>query len=541
MANARSTLIRARQRVQASLAPEPIAYSIDGRGFGYSAPIGFPIELGSYVSIQVPEGHRYLGQLTAKVAHESAGPQIALDGARVLDLGEGADQVTSTTFTLRLQSVRGEGTMLCRLDADEPQVTGAEDGFAEATIAPAAAEDVAAWHQRANSRSAQLDIGTLQDPYAAIRATINAGGFDRHTFLCGQSGSGKTYSLGVVLERLLLDTSLRIIILDPNSDYVGLDQCRSVAEICKAFPGLHDSEADAQTAIKTYQAAVIDSTVLRRTPYGTKADNALRIWFSDLFPSLQGKVLQLDPVDDLEEFSTLLTIEQRFGDEPYSIADVRDAAANDLSSVSRKLALRITNLGVDTWDIWAHRGETPVLTSSTELGRLLVLDIGGFGRPDEQALIAHATLATLWQRREQRQPVLLVIDEAHTVCPQNPLRPLQAAATERSIQIAGEGRKFGIYLLVSTQRPQKLHTNVLSQCDNLILMRMNSEADVADLAGTFSFVSPTLLNAATGFVQGESLIAGKLTPSPTLIRFGGRYSREGGADVAADWAKPVRR
>jgi uncharacterized protein len=49
-----------------------------------------------------------------------------------------------------------------------------------------------------------------------------ASGFDRHTFLCGQSGSGKTYSLGVILERLLIETDLRMVVLDPNSDFVRL-------------------------------------------------------------------------------------------------------------------------------------------------------------------------------------------------------------------------------------------------------------------------------------------------------------------------------
>jgi hypothetical protein len=63
-------------------------------------------------------------------------------------------------------------------------------------------------------------------PEGAIAATIDAAGFNRHSFLCGQSGSGKTYSLGVVLERLLADTDLRIAILDPNADYVKLGQLR---------------------------------------------------------------------------------------------------------------------------------------------------------------------------------------------------------------------------------------------------------------------------------------------------------------------------
>ncbi len=50
-----------------------------------------------------------------------------------------------------------------------------------------------------------------------VDAALDAGGFNRHTFMCGQSGSGKTYSLGLLLEQaLVVDTSLRMVILDPN-------------------------------------------------------------------------------------------------------------------------------------------------------------------------------------------------------------------------------------------------------------------------------------------------------------------------------------
>ena len=145
-------------------------------------------------------------------------------------------------------------------------------------------------------------------------------------------------------------------------------------------------------------------------------------------------------------------------------------------------------------------------------------------------------LARLWERRTDRAPVLIVIDEAHNVCPQESEDPLTALATEHAVRIAGEGRKFGLYLLVSTQRPQKVHENVLSQCDNLLLMRMNSTADLGFVGDVFSFVPRSLLEQATSFRQGESLAAGKISPYPALIRFGARVSEEGGGDVPADWA-----
>ena len=84
--------------------------------------------------------------------------------------------------------------------------------------------------------------------------------------------------------------------------------------------------------------------------------------------------------------------------------------------------------------------------------------------------------------------MLIVIDEAHNVCPAAPEDALTALATEYAVRIAAEGRKFGLYLLVCTQRPQKVQENIVSQCDNLVLMRMDSEADLAYTGELFSFV-----------------------------------------------------
>ena len=147
-----------------------------------------------------------------------------------------------------------------------------------------------------------------------------------------------------------------------------------------------------------------------------------------------------------------------------------------------------------------------------------------------------AVLGTLWRRRSERQPVLIVIDEAHNVCPAEPPNALTAIATDYAVRIAAEGRKFGLYLLVCTQRPQKVQENVVSQCDNLVLMRMASAADLAYTGELLSFAPAGLLDGATSFRLGEALVAGKLASHPALIRFGRRVAEEGGGDVAADWA-----
>ena len=137
----------------------------------------------------------------------------------------------------------------------------------------------------------------------------------------------------------------------------------------------------------------------------------------------------------------------------------------------------------------------------------------------------------LWATRESRQPVLIVIDEAHNLCPAEPLTPVERTLTERIVQIAAEGRKFGLWLLLSTQRPGKIHQNAVSQCDNLTLMKMSSPRDLAELAALFGYAPPDLLQQAQSFTQGQSLMAGGFIAEPALVQMAARLTEEGGSDV----------
>ena len=204
---------------------------------------------------------------------------------------------------------------------------------------------------------------------------------------------------------------------------------------------------------------------------------------------------------------------------------------------ARALHQRARNLGISELGVWAREQPGSTLAAlHDESLRGVVVDLGSLPAAEEQALVAEAVLGELWRRREERRPVLIVIDEAHNVCPAEPENPILALATEHAVRIAAEGRKFGLYLLVSTQRPQKVHENVITQCDNLLLMRLNSAADARFAQSVFSFVPPRLVDQAPAFRLGEALVAGKLSPQPSLLRFGARISEEGGSDVPATWA-----
>jgi len=302
-------------------------------------------------------------------------------------------------------------------------------------------------------------------------------------------------------------------VLDPNSDFVRLGQVRMGAD-----PTLTERYREAARGVAVYSA-------------GTPAQRRLRLHAAEIDPATQAALLRLDPVDDREEYAELADL--LASENPPTLAAL---TAND-HPAARRLGLRVRGLGVDRFSVWASGESGSVLDAVRDQGiRCVVVDLGSLPTREEQALVAGTVLGDLWRRRQEHRPILIVIDEAHNVCPAEPSDQLVAMAAEHATRIAAEGRKFGLYLLVSTQRPQKIPDNVLSQADNLVLMRLNSLADAAFAQAAFSFVPPSLIERSVTFRQGEGLIAGKISPQPALLRFGARISQEGGADVPATWA-----
>ncbi len=458
------------------------ATCVDGRTFEYAvSPDELDVATGGYVRMDHATGMR-LGQVTdiSLGAPGPSGRRLARVEGRVLD---------------------GPG--------------GSFDG---ATTRAAAAGEVAALLERTRPPRAELHVGTLTFA-PEIGLALDAGAFRRHTFLCGQSGSGKTYALGTILERLLLETRLRIVILDPNSDFVHLAEPRAdtAAEIAQAY-------ADA-----------VGDVVVRRA--GDAGRDRLHVRFRDFDAAEQGACLRLDPIADRDEYAALVELTESTPTVPQSAESLAESLRASGEASLRALGLRLANLGIHRWQLWSIADEGSLQELVAPGGpRAVIVDLGSLQTPGEKALAAEATLAALWKRREAREPTLVVIDEAHNVCPGSPADSITALATEHAVRIAGEGRKFGLTLLVSTQRPQKVHENVISQCDNLVLMRMNSLADLGIVGDVFSFVPAQLLARATDFGLGEAIVAGNLVPHPMLGRFGPRWSVEGGSDPPSDWA-----
>jgi DNA helicase HerA-like ATPase len=485
---------QARHDLEASVLP--LATSVDGRRFTFQASLhGLELQSGGYAVLD-DGGTPRLGQIISLELQVQLGAELTLPAAT-----HGGPEAR-TEVPIRL--AQGEGLI----------VDGDSTPFHDALIRPADGSDVRAWQQRSARPRAQLRLGELTLA-AGVPCLADAEGFNRHTFLCGQSGSGKTYSLGVILEQLLIETDLRLVILDPNSDFVRLGHVRAGAD-----PALAERYREVARRVAVYSA--------RAT-----GERRLRLHAPDIEPVTQAAALRLDPIADREEYASLAAL--LAGADPITLDSLVGSELPD----AERLGLRIRNLGVDRYSVWAGREAGSVLEAVHDPSlRCVVIDLGSLPSREEQSLVAAAVLGDLWRRRQDRQPVLIVIDEAHNICPAGQPDPLVAVATDHAIRIAAEGRKFGLYLLVSTQRPQKIPENVLSQADNLVLMRLNSLADAAFAEAAFSFVPPSLIAHSVTFRQGEGLIAGKISPQPALLRFDKRISEEGGADVPATWAAP---
>ena len=136
------------------------------------------------------------------------------------------------------------------------------------------------------------------------------------------------------------------------------------------------------------------------------------------------------------------------------------------------------------------------------------------------SLIARLVFTTnQWTEPSQRHPVAMLCDEAHLYIPERTKADSSdAVAVQIFERIAKEGRKYGIGLVVISQRPAEVNGTVLSQCNNVVAMRLTNGDDQAvirrllpDSLGSFGDLLPIL-------DIGEALVVGDASLLPTRVR-----------------------
>jgi DNA helicase HerA-like ATPase len=162
-------------------------------------------------------------------------------------------------------------------------------------------------------------------------------------------------------------------------------------------------------------------------------------------------------------------------------------------------------------------------------GQLSILDLSGM----DQALanyFAHRVLNTIYESKMEVNdgfPVFVFVEEAHNFVPPGS-RTLIAQILRK---IASEGRKFGMFLVVISQRPGKLDQDVLSQCNSAIILRITNPLDQKAIMESSESISESMLQDLPSLNIGEAVLTGEFVRIPVIAAIRKRETAEGGGDI----------
>lgn len=115
----------------------------------------------------------------------------------------------------------------------------------------------------------------------------------------------------------------------------------------------------------------------------------------------------------------------------------------------------------------------------------------------------------------KNQPLLIVLEEAHSY-----LKAGEHSISSRTVQmIAKEGRKYGVGLLLVTQRPSELDETVLSQCGTMVALRMNNSKDRGHIRSAVQDELQSMVDLLPSLRTGEALISGEAVKIPSRVKF----------------------
>lgn len=114
-------------------------------------------------------------------------------------------------------------------------------------------------------------------------------------------------------------------------------------------------------------------------------------------------------------------------------------------------------------------------------------------------------------------PILLVYEEAHKYVPNSELSKYRSS--KNSIErIAKEGRKYGVTLLLASQRPSEISETIFSQCSNFIAMRLTNPTDQGYVKKLLPDSLGSLIDKMTSLRQGEALVVGESIILPSIVQ-----------------------
>ncbi len=413
----------------------------------------------------------------------------------------------------------------------------------------------------------------------SVRAYLDVEGLKRHVAIIAATGAGKTWASVVLIEELL-KKGATVVVLDPHGEYVAMKRtaCRLGPEFCDSvvvFKARSDQEGDYQYVISVDELSAEElATVAGVPPKATRIRSviagakglarAVAQVAGSGWAGLRGIIRAVQYAIDAAEFTKMSGGSSaglgRFVDElvrRFSQALGREAAERikrlmDYEEVQRSvrrlwLALRKdTEPGYDALRYLEDLSRLGVygvkrvpIDSLLQPGRVTVLNLAGLS-DEVQDHVVYNVLSRVFGARvnyvrglqgdSYPYPVVVIVEEAHRFMPPKTAR--QTRSRSIASTIASEGRKFGVYMVAITQRPSRLDSDVLSQLQGQIILRVVNPRDQDAIRDASEQMSQDLLENLPGLNTGEAVVIGPLAPAPLMVRVRDRVLEYSGKDVS---------
>lgn len=338
----------------------------------------------------------------------------------------------------------------------------------------------------------------------------------KHCSILAMTGSGKSYTAAVIMEEMM-DREVPMLIIDPHGEYSTLkypNDDQAIGELCDRF----GVDACGYPGVTIYTPAD-----LRTCEY---ADRVLRLNGRNLKP---GEIIQYVPGDlNNTEIGLIYEAVGQLKDDRmnYGIADVLREVRSSRSNMKWGVVNKLEPL-VEAAFLSDKPTQLPELFAR---GHTSIIDMKGV-HPEVQQIIVARVLAGLFEARKAGTvpPGLIVVEEAHLFCPERGF--LKTTSGEVLRAIASEGRKFGLGLMIVSQRPAKVDKNVLSQCSSQIIMRVTNPNDLKAITKSLEGISSDLEEEIKRLPPGVALFVSPDIPRPVMVQVRVRRTRHGGASM----------
>jgi len=365
--------------------------------------------------------------------------------------------------------------------------------------------------------------------------------FQRHAALLGSTGSGKSWTVAAILEQAAKLPSSNIIVFDLHGEYRELSYARHLR-----IPGPEDlgttsdellylpywllnaeelqamfidrSEFSAHNQVMAFQDAVVERKKATLVKLG-KTDVLAAFTLDSPIPfEIDDVMSTLNFLNDemtegarglkqgqfYGQFSRLLTrLRSKLSDKRYGFLFKAPEAEHHYDAMART-AVRLM-------DHATTGAQVKVIDFSEVPSDILPVIVGLVARIIYQV--------QFWTDHDKRRPLAFVCDEAHLYLPtKEGLNPVERRAIEAFEKIAKEGRKYGVALLVVSQRPADVSSTILSQCNNVIALRLTNAADQATVRKLMPESLESLLEVLPIMDIGEALVVGDAVLLPSRIK-----------------------